>query len=445
MYPTLRDADECSGSVLQSFTYDGDANMTGDGQWTYVWDWENRLREARAASPVEGSRKLVFRYDHMNRRIRKQVSTYDAAAGAWRTTPESDTRFIYDGWNVVLKLDALDDNAVIRKYTWGLDLSGTRQGAGGIGGLLGIHDESSSDDFLVFSDANGNVGQFVDWPASIGQSSPVIAGKYEYDAYGNALISSGTYAATNPFRFSTKYCDAELDAASTTDDVYYYGYRYYRPEIGRWVSRDPMEQATQHNLLEFLRDSPINSVDPFGLYAFKCRSSCYQYCGAFWAYCLSCDGQHDGNPGKQGGDACTRTLRTCLSKCAAGSDGAYVPQNPVSIDGPCKLNPPDPGGNLSLRRSGCSEGPVAPDWVDTFLRSIGVHVPFSEALGALETVDPAVRNKLCADVGNYIKESGAPEDWSDSELIYRWMLCKRIGGEPGQNPPPDYWKCQRIR
>ena len=43
-------------------------------------------------------------------------------------------RFVYDGWNVVLVLDGSSN--LKRKYTWGLDLSGTLQGAGGIGGLL---------------------------------------------------------------------------------------------------------------------------------------------------------------------------------------------------------------------------------------------------------------------------------------------------------------------
>ena len=66
------------------------------------------------ASPVEGSRKLVFGYDYMSRRVRRQVFTYDATAEAWRTTAEEDVRFVYDGWNVILELDALDDDAVNR-------------------------------------------------------------------------------------------------------------------------------------------------------------------------------------------------------------------------------------------------------------------------------------------------------------------------------------------
>ena len=65
-------------------------------------------------------------------------------AGGWPTTPTTDTRFVYDGWNLILELDALNSNAVKRKFTWGLDLSGSRQGAGGIGGLLAVEDANGT-------------------------------------------------------------------------------------------------------------------------------------------------------------------------------------------------------------------------------------------------------------------------------------------------------------
>jgi RHS repeat-associated protein len=56
---------------------------------------------------------------------------------------------------------------------------------------------------------------------------------YEYDPYGKALVADGPAAKANPYRFSTKYSDDETS-------LYYYGYRYYSAETGRWVSRDPL-------------------------------------------------------------------------------------------------------------------------------------------------------------------------------------------------------------
>lgn len=146
-----------------------------------------------------------------------------------------------------MELDGLNSNAVLRKYTWGLDLSGTLQGAGGVGGLLAVYDTagttSTSDDasYGYLYDTNGNVGQLVDF------ADGSLAAKYEYDPYGGPLLDaanasvSGPYAATNPFRFSTKYFDDEVDYADTANDgLYYYGYRYYSARLGRWLSRDPL-------------------------------------------------------------------------------------------------------------------------------------------------------------------------------------------------------------
>lgn len=53
----------------------------------------------------------------------------------WPNDPDEHLKFVYDEWNVVLVLNGLNSNAVLKKYTWGLDLSGTFHGAGGIGGF----------------------------------------------------------------------------------------------------------------------------------------------------------------------------------------------------------------------------------------------------------------------------------------------------------------------
>jgi RHS repeat-associated protein len=57
--------------------------------------------------------------------------------------------------------------------------------------------------------------------------------------------------------FSTKYYDSQTD-------LYYYGYRYYSPNLGRWISRDPAEDGL--NLYDFVGNSAINAVDYIGLW-----------------------------------------------------------------------------------------------------------------------------------------------------------------------------------
>jgi RHS repeat-associated protein len=59
------------------------------------------------------------------------------------------------------------------------------------------------------------------------------AARIEYDPYGQTTVASGSVAASNPFRFSTKYWDEETGLGC-------FGYRYYSPSLGRWLGTDPL-------------------------------------------------------------------------------------------------------------------------------------------------------------------------------------------------------------
>ncbi len=70
-------------------------------------------------------------------------------------------------------------------------------------------------------------------------------------------------AKANPFRFSTKYTDDE-------SDLVYYGYRYYNPSTGRWIS-DFSDSAFS------LQDVGVEeAVDARGL---SDASNVYAFCG----------------------------------------------------------------------------------------------------------------------------------------------------------------------
>ena len=168
------------------------------------------------------------------------------------------------------------NNALVRSYTWGLDASGSMQGAGGVGGLLMVNAGSGGVHFPAY-DLNGNVMGLVN------ATSGNISAKYEYGPFGEVFCSVGDMAEVNPFQFSTKYTDNETDFV-------YYGYRYYSPPLGRWLSRDPIEEQGGLNLYGFVNNDPVNKWDNLGLQV-CCEprkdptgvSSCvYHYKGLIW-------------------------------------------------------------------------------------------------------------------------------------------------------------------
>jgi len=117
----------------QTFSYDANGSLTNDGIWVYSWNDENRLKEIEAVSPSADKPKLVFTYDGQGRRASRIL--YDGySGGAYATTNE--THYVYDGWRVLAELT--DDNMISNYYGWGLDLSQSLEGAGGIGGLLSL-------------------------------------------------------------------------------------------------------------------------------------------------------------------------------------------------------------------------------------------------------------------------------------------------------------------
>ena len=257
-----------TGGAAVSPAYDPDGNLTGctlpDGVWRFFWDAENRLAAAeRLTFDAAGFRIRVRNvYDHRSRRVAKQLQRryYREDGGMlpdeirWGF-PAVSARHIYDGWNIAAEtaVDAVAGTTNAAFYTWGPDLSGTLQGAGGVDGLLAETKVSSTstNTFFACCDANGNVTEYVD-------GTGTVCGRYGYSPFGEIAAQSGDMADAFTHRFSTKPFDAETGLAV-------YQLRPYNPPLGRWITRDPIEEQDGLNLYVVVGNDLVNRWDVLGL------------------------------------------------------------------------------------------------------------------------------------------------------------------------------------
>jgi RHS repeat-associated protein len=243
---TLPSTDNYTANALNQYTavdavnpaYDDDGNATAypvpahlSANSVLGWDAENRLISAT----VNGT-TTTYHYDSGSRRV-------------FQTTGSATTVYVYDAWNPIAEYTG---TTLAKTYTWGMDLSGSLQGAGGVGGLLAVTDEvaSGTPSYFPTFDGNGNVSEYLD---GIG----AVVAHYEYDPFGRTTVTFGAKAADFDHRFSTK----PLDRAT---GLIYYGYRYLDPVTGRWPSRDPLEEDGGINLYAFVFNGAINDFDVLG-------------------------------------------------------------------------------------------------------------------------------------------------------------------------------------
>jgi RHS repeat-associated protein len=226
--------------------------VVSDGRWNYSWDAEKRLVRVMSWGSVD-RRRVHWTYDALGRRVR-QVR-YVWTNGTWQVV--EDLKLVSDPVLFGRHIAELNgtNGAVVRSYVWGLDVSETLDGAGGVGGLLWVRlsgGPAAGVHFVTY-DGNGNVWTLVS--ASTGTETA----RYEYGPFGEPLRLTGAAAGWNPFRFSTK----------RTEDgtgLVLYEYRAYSPALGRWLSRDPVGEVgfegKQH--VTFTKEDVqyLNTLDP---------------------------------------------------------------------------------------------------------------------------------------------------------------------------------------
>ena len=257
--------------------YDADGNQTIDPRWNHTWDAENRLIKSETrpnlieVNPTMPRERITYTYDAQWRRATKKVEIGNSGNTSW--VIQSHMRYGYEGWNLIAEWDIkTSPTKLVRSHHWGVDISGTRSGAGGVGGLVmtrhhtlaGVNGTKAT---IPAYDGTGNILAYLD------TADGKTVASYEYGPFGEPLRESGLLAKAHPHRWSSKYTDEETGFS-------YYGYRYYVPSAGGWLSRDPREERGGWGLYGFVYNNTSHWIDIFGLNPFFAAA---QGVGAFAA------------------------------------------------------------------------------------------------------------------------------------------------------------------
>ena len=205
-----------------NYTYDPNGNMnakaSGSNSWTYKYDYENRLKQVY----LNGVTVLQAIYDGDGWRIQTiagHTTIYNYLPGSW-------------------------DQGYVKDLSSGL-VTDVVFAAG-----LRIGEVKAAVDYYDHLDLIGSV-------RLVTKSANVETFQTKYQPYGTPYSASGT----ETFQFTGK----QLDTATS---LYYYGYRYYDSQAGRFLTSDVLppnhENPQSINQYIYALDNPLVNIDPNG-------------------------------------------------------------------------------------------------------------------------------------------------------------------------------------
>jgi RHS repeat-associated protein len=193
----------------------------------YAWDYRNRLTEIVSQTSMTGTvtRTVSYEYDVDDQRVKKTV---DGVVENYYID-RNQIAFVTDG----------SGNQTFH-YLYGLNVDSV------------MAQDSPSGMVWALADRLGSIETLTD-------KDGVVVNQRNFDSFGRVLNQ------TNPsvsFRYG--YTGRELDLESGLN---YYRARYYDPQVGRFISVDPMGfGAGDTNLYRYVGNNSTNATDPSGMW-----------------------------------------------------------------------------------------------------------------------------------------------------------------------------------
>ena len=215
----------------QSFAYDDDGNLTSDGVRAYEWDSQSRLTKITWTT----GKTTQFKYNALGQRC-ERIETDG--------TTVTNSYYLFDG------IQPIDRRTGTSANTATIDRRYFSQGEQRKNG-------TSWDSFYYCRDHLGSVREVV-------QANGTLAARYDFDPYGKRLtqFQSSTYAGGCDFGFTGHRTQPSPVVGQT--ELALTHFRAYDPQLGRWLSADPIAERGGINVYRYVNNSPSIYVDPKG-------------------------------------------------------------------------------------------------------------------------------------------------------------------------------------
>jgi RHS repeat-associated protein len=264
---------EAQSPDLHTFGYDSvnqllSATITNGGTLlnthAYTYDFSgNRLTEQTGTSNYAATYNTLNQISTSTRHAGLRTNEWDSENRLMAITSGNErTEFTYDGFSRLAGIRQLVNGSEVAMRRFVRNGSGITEERNATNGLTkryfpqGMKLESgpSPGNYFFTRDHLGSIREVMD-------NSGNLRARYSYDPHGRRSKISGDVDAD--FGFANMFWSPEVNLSLTH-------FRAYDPELGRWLSRDPLKDAelmAGQNLYAYVENNPVNLIDPLGLQA----------------------------------------------------------------------------------------------------------------------------------------------------------------------------------